>query len=88
MSAPAGARGGAVDPRLLQYARATRPFLVALVVLGGVTALLIIAQAWLLADVIAGALDAGTGVAGFILPLAVLLGVVRSEERRVGKECQ
>ena len=76
MSAPAGARGGAVDPRLLQYARATRPFLAALVVLGGVTALLIIAQAWLLADVIAGALDAGTGVAGFILPLAVLLGVV------------
>jgi thiol reductant ABC exporter CydD subunit len=76
MSAPAGARGGAVDPRLLQYARATRSFLVALVVLGGVTALLIIAQAWLLADVIAAALGTRTGVAGLTLPLAALLGVV------------
>jgi thiol reductant ABC exporter CydD subunit len=76
MSAPARARGGAVDPRLLQYARATRPFLVALVVLGGITALLIIAQAWLLAYVIAAALDAHTGVAGFTVPLAALLGVV------------
>jgi thiol reductant ABC exporter CydD subunit len=76
MSTPARARGGAVDPRLLQYARATRPFLVALVVLGGITALLIIAQAWLLAYVIADALTAHTGVAGFTLPLAALFGVV------------
>ena len=76
MSTPARARGGAVDPRLLHYARATRPFLVALVVLGAITALLIIAQAWLLADVIAAALGAGTGVAGLMLPLAALLAVV------------
>jgi thiol reductant ABC exporter CydD subunit len=76
MSTPARARGGAVDPRLLHYARATRPFLVALVVLGVITALLIIAQAWLLADVIAAALGAGTGVSGLTLPLAVLLAVV------------
>ena len=61
MSASARARPGAVDPRLLQYARATRPFLVALVVLGGITALLIIAQAWLLAYVIAAALGRGHG---------------------------
>jgi hypothetical protein len=39
MSAPVRSRAGAVDPRLLQNARATRPFLVALVVLGVVTAL-------------------------------------------------
>jgi thiol reductant ABC exporter CydD subunit len=76
MSASARARPGAVDPRLLRYARATRPFLVALVVLGAITALLIIAQAWLLADVIAGALGSHTGIAGFTLPLVVLLGVV------------
>jgi thiol reductant ABC exporter CydD subunit len=76
MPASARARSGAVDPRLLHYARATRPFLVGLVLLGGVTALLIIAQAWLLADVIAAALGAGTGAAGLILPLAALLGVV------------
>jgi thiol reductant ABC exporter CydD subunit len=76
MSTTARARPGAVDPRLLQYARATRPFLVALVVLGVITALLIIAEAWLLAYVIAAALDAGTGVAGLTLPLAVLMGVV------------
>ena len=76
MSTPARARSGAVDPRLLQHARATRPFLVALVVLGVVSALLIIVQAWLLADVIAAALGVGTGVAGLTVPLAVLLGVV------------
>jgi thiol reductant ABC exporter CydD subunit len=76
MSTPARARSGAVDPRLLQYARATRPFLVARVVLGVITALLIIAQAWLLAYVISTVLGAGTGVTWFILPLAVLLGVV------------
>jgi ABC-type transport system involved in cytochrome bd biosynthesis fused ATPase/permease subunit len=57
-------------------ARATRPFLVALVLLGAVTALLIVAQAWLLADVIAAALRGGADVAGLTLPLAVLLGVV------------
>jgi thiol reductant ABC exporter CydD subunit len=76
MSTSARARPGAVDPRLLHYARATRPFLVALVVLGAITALLIIAQASLLAYVIAAALGAGTGVAGLTLPLAALLGVV------------
>ena len=76
MSAPARARPGAVDPRLLLYARATRPFLVALVVLGVITALLIIAQAWLLAYVIAAVLGAGTGAAALVVPLAALLGVV------------
>jgi thiol reductant ABC exporter CydD subunit len=76
MRAPDRARPGAVAPRLLHYARATRPFLVALVVLGGLTALLIVAQAWLLADVIAAAFRGGADVAGLTLLLAVLLGVV------------
>ena len=70
------ARRGAVDPRLLKYARATRPFLVVSVVLGALTALLVIAQAWLLADVIAGAFGAGKGLAALSSPLAVLLSVV------------
>ncbi len=67
---------GAVDPRLLKYARATRPFLVVLILLGVITAVLIIAQAWLLAEVIAGALAGGKGLAQLELPLAVLLLVV------------
>ena len=67
---------GAVDPRLLTYARATRPFLVALILLGALTGLLIIAQAWLLADVIAAALAGGKGLAHLRLPLEILLFVV------------
>src|SRR5262249_24113966 len=55
-------RRGAVDPRLLSYARATRPFLVALTALGVVSAALIIAQAWLLADVISAAFAKGKGL--------------------------
>jgi thiol reductant ABC exporter CydD subunit len=69
-------RRGVVDPRLTRYGRATRPFLSALVALGGITALLVIAQAWLLADIIAAALSARRGVGALSLPLAVLLCVV------------
>ncbi|HEY1515081.1 MAG TPA: thiol reductant ABC exporter subunit CydD, partial [Solirubrobacteraceae bacterium] len=66
----------AVDPRLLDYARATRPFLIALVVAGAVGAVLIIAQAWLLADIIAGAVAGGKGVGALSVPFTVLLAVV------------
>ncbi len=76
MRTPARDRPGVVDPRLIRYARATRPFLVALVLLGGVSALLIVAQAWLLADVIAAALPGGKSVAELSLPLEALLFVV------------
>jgi thiol reductant ABC exporter CydD subunit len=76
MPATARARPGAVDPRLLRYARATRPFLVALIVLGVLTALLIIAQAWLLADVIARAFGGGQGIARLRAPLEALLLVI------------
>jgi thiol reductant ABC exporter CydD subunit len=74
---PAATRG-AVDPRLLKYARATRPFLAISVALGVLTALLVIAQAWLLADVITGAIGAGQGLAALSTPLAALLCVVLS----------
>jgi thiol reductant ABC exporter CydD subunit len=76
MPATVRARRGVVDPRLLRYARATKPFLVALIGLGALTALLIIAQAWLLADVVAGAFGGRRGIAALRLPLEALLCVV------------
>jgi thiol reductant ABC exporter CydD subunit len=66
----------AIDPRLLTYARATRPFLIALVVMGTAGAVLIVVQAWLLADIIAAAFAGGKGIAALSLPFAVLLAVV------------
>ncbi|HAN71738.1 MAG TPA: hypothetical protein DCQ36_09155, partial [Actinobacteria bacterium] len=41
-----------LDPRLLRYARSTRGFIVLAVVLGILTAVLVIVQARLLSDVI------------------------------------
>lgn len=69
-------RRSLVDPRLLSYARATRPFLIALTGLGVLTAVLIILQAWLLADVISSAFSGGKGLAGVRSALEVLLCVV------------
>ncbi len=69
-------RRGIVDPRLLLYARATRAFIVASIVLGLFSGLLIIAQAWLIAYVIAAALGAGKGLSQLRGALAALLGVV------------
>jgi thiol reductant ABC exporter CydD subunit len=66
----------ALDPRLLRYARATRTFLFVSVTLGSLGALLIVAQAWLLADVVARAFIDGDGLARLQTPLAVLLAVV------------
>ncbi len=68
-------RRGAVDPRLLRYASATRSFIAASVGLGTVGALLVIAQAWLLATVVARAFS-GSGLSQLQLPIAVLLAVV------------
>lgn len=48
-----------IDPRLLRYARATRLFLVAVVGLGAVGAVLVIAQAMLIAEVVVGAFQHG-----------------------------
>jgi ATP-binding cassette subfamily C protein CydCD len=66
----------ALDPRLLQYARATRTFLIASIGLGTLSALLIVSQAWLLADVVASAFSGGKSLAQLQTPLIVLLCVV------------
>ncbi len=66
----------ALDPRLLHYARATRTFLFASVTLGFLAALLTVAQAWLLADVVARAFIGGEGTSALRTPLLVLLLVV------------
>ena len=50
---------GPIDPRLLTRARATRGFLIASVVVGSATALLVVAQAWLLSRIVARVFDAG-----------------------------
>lgn len=50
-----------LDPRLLRYARSTRGFIALAVILGVVTALLVIAQARLLADVIVSVSSDGAG---------------------------
>jgi ATP-binding cassette, subfamily C, bacterial CydCD len=70
------ARGSAYDPRLLRYAPATRVFLVIAIALGVAAAIALIAQAWLLAKVIGGVLDAGQGLSQLGGAMAVLLGVV------------
>jgi thiol reductant ABC exporter CydD subunit len=66
----------ALDPRLLRYARATRTFLFVSVSLGALSALLIVAQAWLLADVVSRAVVGGDGVGALRTPLAALLAIV------------
>lgn len=63
-----------VDPRLLRRAGATRFFLVALVVVGVLTAALALAQAWLLANAIGGVFQTGS-VAGLPAYLPGLTGV-------------
>ncbi len=69
-------RGGPLDPRLLHYASTTRRFLVLAVAIGGVTALLLIAQAWLIAHVVAGAFLAHQTLASLRGALFALLAVV------------
>jgi ATP-binding cassette, subfamily C, bacterial CydCD len=66
----------ALDPRLLRYARATRTFLLLSVALGSLRALLIVAQAWLLVDVVVGAFSHGEDLARLKGPLIILLFVV------------
>lgn len=61
-----------IDPRLLRYARATRLFLVAVVALGIVGAVLVIAQAMLIAEVVVGAFQHGMAVADLGTPLVLL----------------
>ncbi|MEU0084814.1 thiol reductant ABC exporter subunit CydD [Streptomyces sp. NPDC006274] len=61
-----------IDPRLLRYARATRGFLAAVVVLGAVGAALVVAQAMLIAEVVVGAFQRGLSASDLTIPLALL----------------
>ncbi|GAA4606895.1 hypothetical protein GCM10023195_25520 [Actinoallomurus liliacearum] len=64
------------DPRLLRYARTTRAYLALSVILGTATAGLVIAQAALLAGLIADAFLGGATLAASRTPLLLLLAVV------------
>ncbi|WP_189549712.1 thiol reductant ABC exporter subunit CydD [Streptomyces lavendofoliae] len=64
-----------IDPRLLHHARATRLFLAAVVGLGVTGAALVVAQAMLIAEVVAGAFRRGLDAGDLGTPL-VLLAVV------------
>ncbi|MFI9760430.1 thiol reductant ABC exporter subunit CydD [Streptomyces sp. NPDC051963] len=64
-----------IDPRLLRYARATRLFLLAVVGLGVVGAVLVIAQAMLIAEVVVGAFQHGLSVGELGTPLLLLAAV-------------
>jgi ATP-binding cassette subfamily C protein CydCD len=59
----------------LRYARTTRSFIAASVVLGLLSAALVVGQAWLLAYTVASAVD-GDGLAQLHAALAALVGVV------------
>ncbi|MFF9814613.1 thiol reductant ABC exporter subunit CydD [Streptomyces sp. NPDC014006] len=64
-----------IDPRLLRYARATRRFLVAVVGLGALGAVLVIAQAMLIAETVVGAFQHGMPVSALRTPLLLLVAV-------------
>jgi thiol reductant ABC exporter CydD subunit len=61
-----------IEPRLLRYAHSTRRYLVLTVVLGGCTAFLVVAQAWLLATAVSGAFIDHKGLAQLKLPVTLL----------------
>jgi thiol reductant ABC exporter CydD subunit len=65
-----------VDRRLLQFSRSARMPIAAAVVLGVAAAVLLVAQAALLARLIAGVVDGGEGLAGLRRPLVALGAVV------------
>ena len=64
------------DPRLLRYARTTRRFVVLAVAVGGATALLVVAQAWLIATVVNEAFFHHGSLTSLRDPLGLLLAVI------------
>ncbi|MGW5881922.1 thiol reductant ABC exporter subunit CydD [Streptomyces koyangensis] len=64
-----------IDPRLLRYARATRFFLAAVVVLGALGAGLVIAQAMLLAELIVSSFEQRFDTGDLTTPLLLLAAV-------------
>jgi ATP-binding cassette subfamily C protein CydCD len=65
-----------VDERLLHHARATRAFILGSIALGTLAALLIVAQAWLLVDIVCEAFLHGHGLSAVRTALGALLVVV------------
>ncbi|HXW80381.1 MAG TPA: thiol reductant ABC exporter subunit CydD, partial [Acidimicrobiales bacterium] len=65
----------AVDQRLLRWGRPARIYLATTVVLGGVKAVLLVFQAWLLATIIAGAFIDGKDLSQLGVPMEYLLAV-------------
>ncbi|MFF9918764.1 thiol reductant ABC exporter subunit CydD [Streptomyces globisporus] len=64
-----------IDPRLLHHARATRLFLASVVALGLVGALLVIAQAMLIAEIVVGGFEDRLTVTELRAPLLLLAAV-------------
>ena len=64
-----------LDPRLLRHARATRGFLVASIAIGSANALLIVAQAILIAWTVVAAFQQGAGLADVRMGLIGLAGI-------------
>ncbi|MFB6566271.1 thiol reductant ABC exporter subunit CydD [Streptomyces noursei] len=64
-----------VDPRLLQYARATRGFLITVVVLGLAGAGLVIGQAMLIAEIVVGAFQHDLALDALVTPVALLAAI-------------
>ncbi|MCU0262851.1 MAG: thiol reductant ABC exporter subunit CydD [Candidatus Nanopelagicales bacterium] len=64
-----------LDPRLLQHAQATRGFLLASVVIGTASALLLVAQAFLVAGAVTAAFQEGAGLAE-VQPALIWLVVI------------
>jgi ATP-binding cassette subfamily C protein CydCD len=64
-----------VDPRLLRYARATRVFLIAVVVLGLAGAGLVVGQAMLIAEIVVGAFQHDLDLGGLTTPVMLLAAV-------------
>ncbi len=72
-----------MDPRLLRYTRGTRRFLLCTVGLGGVTACLVLAQAWLIANTISDVVVHHDGLTT-VRTLMVLLALVIVGRAAVG----
>jgi ATP-binding cassette, subfamily C, bacterial CydCD len=67
---------GVVDPRLTTYARSTRTILRLAVALGTLVAGFVVVQAWLIADIVAGAFHRHLSAVALRVPVLGLLAVV------------
>jgi thiol reductant ABC exporter CydD subunit len=71
-----GSKRAPIDRRLLRLSPTTRRFLVRTALVGAAVGALVVAQAWLLADILDSAVTDGASAAALATPLALLLGVV------------